>query len=258
MSSPEVVMVSSYDYHLVTLSVAIAVLASYASLDFTGRVTSAKGRIRFLWLVGGAVAMGIGIWSMHYIEMLAFRLPVPVRYDWPTVLASLIAAMIASAIALFVVSREKMSFIRAIVGSVFMGSAIAGMHYIGMAAMRLPAISHFSLSIVMISLALAFVISLVALWLTFHLRGETRSGGWRKILSAVVMGAAIPVMHYTGMAAATFTVSDVAPDLSHAVNVSALGTVDIAAVTIMMLGIAVLTSAYAAGCANLARCERVC
>jgi two-component system, sensor histidine kinase and response regulator len=258
MSSLELVMVGRYDYHLVALSVAIAVLPSYAALDFAARVTSAKGRIRFLWLVGGAVAMGIGIWSMHYIGMLALRLPVPVRYDWPTVLVSLIAAMIASAIALFVVSREKMSFIRAIVGSVFMGSAIAGMHYIGMAAMRLPAISHFSLSIVMISLALAFVISLVALWLTFHLRGETRSGGWRKILSAVVMGAAIPVMHYTGMAAATFTVSDVAPDLSHAVNVSALGTVDIAAVTIMMLGIAVLTSAYAAGCANLARCERVC
>jgi diguanylate cyclase (GGDEF)-like protein/PAS domain S-box-containing protein len=244
MSSLELVMVGRYDYHLVALSVAIAVLASYAALDFAARVTSAKGRIRFLWLVGGAVAMGIGIWSMHYIGMLALRLPVPVRYDWPTVLVSLIAAMIASAIALFVVSREKMGFIRAVVGSVFMGSAIAGMHYIGMAAMRLPAMCHFSLSIVMISLALAIVISLVALWLTFHLRAETRSGGWRKILSAVVMGAAIPVMHYTGMAAATFTVSNVAPDLSHAVNVSALGTVGIAAVTIMMLGIALLTSAY--------------
>jgi diguanylate cyclase (GGDEF)-like protein/PAS domain S-box-containing protein len=244
MSSPELVMVGSYDYHLVALSIAIAVLASYAALDFTGRVTSAKGRIRFLWLVGGAVAMGIGIWSMHYIGMLAFRLPVPVRYDWPTVLVSLIAAMVASAIALFVVSREKMGFIRAVVGSVFMGSAIAGMHYIGMAAMRLSAMCHFSLSIVMISVALAIVISLVALWLTFHLRGETRSGGWRKILSAVVMGAAVPVMHYTGMAAASFTVSDVAPDLSHAVKVSALDTVGIAAVTIMMLGIALLTAAY--------------
>jgi diguanylate cyclase (GGDEF)-like protein/PAS domain S-box-containing protein len=244
MSSPELVMVGSYDYHLVALSVAIAVLASYAALDFAGRVTSAKGGIRFLWLIGGAVAMGIGIWSMHYIGMLAFRLPVPVRYDWPTVLVSLLAALFASAIALFVVSREKMGFIPAIVGSVFMGSAIAGMHYIGMAAMRLPAMCHFSLSIVMISVALAIVISLVALWLTFNLRGETRSGGWRKILSAVVMGAAIPLMHYTGMAAATFTVSDVALDLSHAVSVSALGTVGIAALTIMILGIAVLTSAY--------------
>ena len=244
MSSPELVMVGSYDYQLVALSVAIAVLASYAALDFAGRVTSAKAGIRFLWLMGGAVAMGIGIWSMHYIGMLAFRLPVPVRYDWPTVLVSLLAAIFASAIALFVVSREKMGFIRAIVGSVFMGSAIAGMHYVGMAAMRLRAMCHFSLSIVMISVALAIVISLVALRLTFHLRGETRSGGWRKILSAVVMGAAIPVMHYTGMAAANFTVSDVAPDLSHAVNVSALGTVGIAAVTIMILGIAVLTSAY--------------
>ena len=244
MSPPELVIVGTYDYRLVALSVAIAVLSSYAALDFAGRVTSAKGRIRFFWLIGGAVAMGIGIWSMHYIGMLAFRLPVPVRYDWPTVLVSLLAAVFASAIALFVVSREKMGFIRAIVGSVFMGSAIAGMHYIGMAAMRLPAMCHFSVPIVMISVALAIVISLVALCLTFHLRGETRSGGWRKILSAVVMGAAIPVMHYTGMAAATFTGSDVAPDLSHAVSVSALGTVGIAALTIMILGISVLTSAY--------------
>jgi diguanylate cyclase (GGDEF)-like protein/PAS domain S-box-containing protein len=244
MPSSELVLDGSYDYRLVALSVGIAALASYAALEFAGRVTSAKGRIRFLWLVGGAVAMGIGIWSMHYIGMLAFRLPVPVQYDWPTVLVSLLAAILASAIALFVVSGEKMGFIRAIVGSVFMGSAIAGMHYIGMAAMLLPAMCHFSLPTMMISLALAIVISLVAIWLSFHLRGETRSGGWRKILSAVVMGAAIPVMHYTGMAAATFTVSDVAPDLSHAVNVSALGTVGIAAITIMMLGIAVLTSTY--------------
>ena len=219
MPSSELVLDGSYDYRLVALSVGIAALASYAALEFAGRVTSAKGRIRFLWLVGGAVAMGIGIWSMHYIGMLAFRLPVPVQYDWPTVLVSLLAAILASAIALFVVSGEKMGFIRAIVGSVFMGSAIAGMQSIGMAATMFPAIFPNSLPTVFFSLALAIVISLVAIWLSFHLRGETRSGGWRKILSAVVMGAAIPVMHYTGMAAATFTVSDVAPDLSHAMNV---------------------------------------
>src|SRR3984893_5803683 len=142
-------LASSYDHRLVALPVFMAFLDSYAALDLAGRVTSTRGGIRLLWLSGGASAMGIGIWSMHYIGMLALRLPVPVRYDWPTVLVSLIAAMIASAIALFVVSREKMGFIRAVVGSVFMGSAIAGMHYIGMAAMRLPAMCHFSLSIVM-------------------------------------------------------------------------------------------------------------
>ena len=243
MTSPDLVVVGSYDYRLVALSVVIAVLASYAALDLAGRVTSARGGIRRLWLSGGATAMGIGIWSMHYVGMLAFRLPVPVQYDWPTVLLSLLAAIFASAIALFVVSRKKMGHFRAIVGSVFMGSAIAGMHYIGMAAMRLPAMCHYSPVIVTISVLLAIVISLVALWLTFRFRGETKSGGWRKALSAVVMGAAIPVMHYTGMAAASFTSStSINDDLSHALSISSLGLSGIIIVTFMVLWLTLLTT----------------
>jgi NO-binding membrane sensor protein with MHYT domain len=92
-------LVGSYDYRLVALSVLIAILASYASLDLAGRVTAARGRTRLLLLTGGATAMGIGIWSMHYIGMLAFTLPVEVRYDWPTVLLSLLAAIFASGFA---------------------------------------------------------------------------------------------------------------------------------------------------------------
>ena len=243
MTSLEPHMVGSYDYRLVALSVVIAVLASYTALSLAERVTFARGTVRSLWLAGGATAMGIGIWSMHYIGMLAFTLPVPIQYDWPTVLVSLLAAIFASAIALFVVSRKKMGLTRAIIGSIFMGSAIAGMHYIGMAAMRLPAMSHFSIGIVAISIILAIVISLVALWLAFYLRGEKRSGGWRKALSAVVMGAAIPVMHYTGMAAATFTPSALSNGgLSHALSISWLGTMGIIVVTFMVLGLTVLTS----------------
>ena len=243
MISPEVALVGSYDFRLVNLSVLTSVLASYAALDLAGRVTSARGGARRLWLGGGAMAMGMGIWSMHYVGMLAFRLPIPVQYDWPTVLASLLAAVLASAIALFVVSRKKMGFFRAIVGSVFMGSAIAGMHYIGMAAMRLSAMCHYSREIVTISVVLAIVISLVALWLTFHFRGETRSGGWRKALSAVVMGAAVPVMHYTGMAAASFTPSMLTDgNMSHAVSISSLGTTGIIVVSFMVLGLTIVTS----------------
>src|SRR6202044_1581711 len=148
MNSPEVAMASSYDYRLVVVSVLIAVMASYAALDLAGRVTSARGNARRLWLGGGAVAMGTGIWSMHYVGMLALRLPVPVEYDWPTVLLSLLAAILASAIALFVVSRGRINFLRAGAGAIFMGSAIAGMHYIGMAAMRLPAMCQYSSRIV--------------------------------------------------------------------------------------------------------------
>jgi two-component system, sensor histidine kinase and response regulator len=233
----------SYDSRLVALSVLISVFASYAALDLAGRVTSARGGARSLWLSGGAVAMGMGIWSMHYVGMLAFRLPVPVQYDWPTVLLSLLAAILASAIALFVVSRSKMNFFRAVLGSVFMGSAIAGMHYIGMAAMRLPAMCHYSWGIVSVSVVLAIVISLVAILLTFHFRGETTSGDWRKIASAVLMGTAVPVMHYTGMAAASFTLSlSVDGNLSHALNISSLGTMGIIVVTFMVLGLTILTS----------------
>jgi two-component system sensor histidine kinase/response regulator len=182
-------LVHSYDYRLVALSVFIAVLASYAALDLAGRVTSARGKSRTLWLTCGAIAMGIGIWSMHYIGMLAFRLPVPVQYDWPTVLASLLAAILASAVALFVVSRKEMGTGRALVGSLFMGGGIATMHYTGMAAMRLPAMCGYRPWLVALSIVLAIVISLVALWLTFRFRGETRSWSWRKLATAVVMGA---------------------------------------------------------------------
>src|SRR6267378_1915769 len=108
MTTSDHALLGSYNYGLVVLSVAIAIVAAYAALDLAGRVTSAAGRVRFLWLSGGAVAMGTGIWSMHYIGMLAFRLPIPVLYDWPTVLFSLLAAVFASVIALFVVSRHKM------------------------------------------------------------------------------------------------------------------------------------------------------
>jgi len=233
----------SYDYGLVALSVFIAVLASYAALDLAGRVTSARGKARVLWLTGGAIAMGIGIWSMHYIGMLAFRLPVSVKYDWPTVLASLLAAILASAVALFVVSRQRMGTGRALLGSLFMGGGIAAMHYTGMAAMRLAAKCGYSAWLVALSVALAIVISLVALWLTFHFRGETKAWSWRKIASALVMGAAIPVMHYTGMAAATFSASEHGhEDYTHAIAVSSLSVTAIATVTLMVLGIVLLTA----------------
>src|SRR5437867_12190685 len=113
-------MHGSYDYRLVILSVLIAICAAYAALDLAGRITAAKGRVRLAWLAGGAAAMGLGIWSMHYIGMLAFSLPILVLYDWPTVLLSLLSAIFASAVALFVVSRKKMGWTRAIVGSSIM------------------------------------------------------------------------------------------------------------------------------------------
>src|ERR1700726_2498072 len=216
--------------------------ASYAALDLAGRVTATGGWARAVWLLGGAGAMGTGIWSMHYIGMLAFILPIPVAYHWPTVLLSLSAAILASVVALGVVSRQKMGWFRAVAGSVLMGAGIASMHYIGMAAMRLPAICQFNSFLVVLSVAFAILISLAALWITFHFRHEKTGIGREKSAGAVVMGAAIPVMHYTGMAAASFTSSGMPADLSHAVSVSTLGTAGIVAVTFIVLGLALLTS----------------
>jgi PAS domain S-box-containing protein len=235
-------LIGSYNYALVALSVLIAMFASYAALDLAGRVTAAGGWTRVFWLLGGAGAMGIGIWSMHYIGMLAFILPIPVAYHWPTVLLSLFAAVVASVIALYVVSRQKMGASRAVAGSVLMGAGIASMHYIGMAAMRLPAICQLNSALVVISVAFAVLISLAALWISFHFRDEKKGIGREKLAGAVVMGAAIPVMHYTGMAAASFTSSGMPADMSRAVSISLLGTAGIATVTFVVLGLAVLTS----------------
>jgi len=235
-------LIGSYNYALVALSVLIAMFASYAALDLASRVTAAGGWTRALWVLGGACAMGTGIWSMHYIGMLAFILPIPVAYHWPTVLLSLFAAILASAIALYVVSRQKMGASQAVAGSVLMGAGIAGMHYIGMAAMRLPAICQFNSSLVVLSVAFAVLISLAALWITFHFRDEKTGVGRKKLAGAAVMGAAIPVMHYTGMAAASFTSFGRPADLSHAVSISALGIAGIVAVTFIVLGLALLTS----------------
>ena len=235
-------LIGSYNYALVALSVLIAMFASYAALDLAGRITAAGGWTRVFWLLGGAGAMGTGIWSMHYIGMLAFILPIPVAYHWPTVLLSLLAAVLASVIALYVVSRQKMGASRAVAGSVLMGAGIASMHYIGMAAMRLPAICQFNSSLVVMSVVFAVLISFAALWITFHFRDEKTGMGREKLAGAVVMGAAIPVMHYTGMAAASFTPSGMPADLSHAVSISTLGTTGIAAVTFVVLGLALLTA----------------
>src|SRR5580704_7019536 len=235
-------LIGSYNYALVALSVLIAMFASYAALDLAGRVTAASGWTRAIWLLGGAGAMGTGIWSMHYIGMLAFILPIPVAYHWPTVLLSLFAAILASFIALYVVSRQEMGASRAVAGSVLMGAGIAGMHYIGMAVMRLPAICQFNSFLVVLSVVFAVLISLAALWITFHFRDEKNGIGWEKLAGAVVMGAAIPVMHYTGMAAASFMPSGMPADLSHAVSISTLGAAGIAAATFIVLGLVLLTS----------------
>jgi two-component system, sensor histidine kinase and response regulator len=146
MISANAALPGSYDYGEVARSVYIAMAASYAALDLTGRVTAAGGRARLAWLGGGAMAMGVGIWTMHLKGMLAFHLPlpVPVKYHWPIVLVSLLVAILASAVALYVASRRTMGWVEALSGSVIMSGGVAGMHYLDMASMRMPAITQYS------------------------------------------------------------------------------------------------------------------
>ena len=236
-------MPGSYDHLQVFLSVVIAIAASYAALDLAGRVTAASRWARSVWLTGGAVAMGIGIWSMHFTGMLAFHLPVPVGYDWPTVLLSLLAAILSSVFALYAASRQKMGWVQALASSITLGVGIAGMHYLGMASMRLGAVCRFSPPLVTLSVVLAIVFSVAALLLAFDLREETKGTPLRKTASAALMGAAISGMHYTGMASASFIPSAATPNLSHTLSVSVLGGVGIVTVTLIILGVAVLTSA---------------
>jgi PAS domain S-box-containing protein len=242
MISTQTAMAGSYDYRTVALSVLMAIAASYAALDLAGRVTAASGWVRSAWLVSGAGAMGLGIWSMHFIAMLAFSLPVPISYHWATVLLSLLAAIFAAAAALHVVSRVEMSFAQAVVGGSVMGLGIVAMHYIGMAAMRLSAVSHFDLRIVTLSVVVAIVFSVIALLLAFDLREETRETTPRKIGSALTVAAGICLMHYTGMAAVRFMPAAIMVNLSHALSISALSTAAIGTVTLLVLGLAVLTS----------------
>ncbi|MBV9759831.1 MAG: PAS domain S-box protein [Acidobacteriaceae bacterium] len=232
-------LAAHYDYRLVALSIFIAIFAAYAAVGLAERVTAAKGGWKGAWIAGGACAMGLAIWSMHYVGMLAFELPVAIRYDIGLVLASMIAAIGASAIALVFVSQESLSRLQLSCGAIAMGSGIAGMHYIGMAAMRMTCTCSYDWRVVALSVAIAIIVSGIALT---ALRMRSKLIGLRKIAAGVLLGLAISSMHYTGMAAAHFSRSDRPLILAGTANISWVGGVAIATGTLLLLAITVLTS----------------
>lgn len=242
MSHMGVELTKMYDLRLVTLSIAIAVLASYTALDTASQVTAASGRNRAGWLLGGAVAMGTGIWSMHLIGMLGFCLPVPVNYDKFTVLFWMLAAIVASGVALFLVSRPVISLPYVCSGGVVMGLGIATTHYTGMAGMQIQAMTKYDQRLVSLSVLIAIAVCLVAVWLTFQQRNATTGANlWQKVGGAVLMGAAVLSMHYTAMAAASFISTDVeATELRGAADTSWLA-VAVGTATLAIVGLALLT-----------------
>jgi diguanylate cyclase len=203
-------LTATYDPVLVLLSVIVAAMASYTALDLAGRVTHGSERSTRLWLLGGSAAMGAGIWSMHFIGMLAFQLPVPVFYDIWITAASLLIAIVVSGYGLSVASRRSLGAASLAGAGVVMGGGIAAMHYTGMAAMRMsPPIAYDPLLFVT-SIAIAVAAATAALWLAFTYRSAvTRRALIGKLAGALVMGCAIAGMHYTGMAAAGFAADSV-------------------------------------------------
>jgi PAS domain S-box-containing protein len=240
-ASPQV-LAHSYSYSLVALSFLIAAMASYAAFNLAGRIAIYRDRRHFAWLAGGATAMGIGIWSMHYTGMLAFSLPVAVTYHVPTVALSLVVAAGGSAVALTIVSKISLSRRPLILGSVAMGGAIGAMHYIGMAAMRGRMMCHYAAGLVILSLVVAVALSGLALWLMFYFRQADAPPRSLKIIAAAVMGSGIACMHYTAMSAASFTPAEAPPDTFWAVRVSGLALAGIVAATMLVLLGALLTS----------------
>jgi NO-binding membrane sensor protein with MHYT domain len=235
-------MTASYNYILVALSVFIGMSAVYAALDLAPRITAARGWVRSAWLAGGGIAMGIGVWSMHFTGMLAFSLPVPVEYDWPTVSLSLLAGILAASFSLFVLSRETTGIIRIVSGSFIVGSGIITVHNVGMRAMRMAAEYRYDFRLASLAVILAISVSLIGLWLGFRFRDEMRGCMWRRIAGALVVGAAISSVHYCAMSATTFLPSGPDPEVSHIVHISTIGAVAIAMATLVVQGLAMLTS----------------
>ena len=244
-----------HDPKLVVLSVTVAVIASYAALDLAARVSVRRGRAAWLWLLGGAAVMGTGIWSMHFVGMLAFDLGGPVAFDGRINAASWLVAVLSSGMALLVARRPALTRSSLAGGGLVMGLGIAAMHYLGMAAMRVSPPVEYDISLVAASIGIAFLASLAALTLAFRLRRRySRGAVFAKLGSAAVLGLGIAAMHYTGMAAARFapgTVSLVPPSLAGLDDAFLAELIGVAALG--LLGVTVVLSAFDA--ARAARTE---
>ncbi|KVG30327.1 histidine kinase [Burkholderia diffusa] len=199
-------MHGTYNLLLVLLSLVIATLASYTALDLAAFISLLDNpTLKRAWLAGGAAAMGTGIWSMHFVGMLALSLPIPLGYALPDTGASLAIAVLVSYFALNVVTRARLSRRRLLAGGVLMGAGIVGMHYTGMAAMRMAPGIRYDPALFAASIGVAVIASTVALWMAQTLRAQqARHATTQRIGAALIMGIAITGMHYTAMAAAHF------------------------------------------------------
>lgn len=241
---------------LVLVSVLVAIFASYTALDLAGRVASATGRAAAIWGCGGALSMGIGIWSTHFIGMLAYDLPIDLAFDLPVTLLSLLIAILSSGLALWLVSQPRLLPAQLGFGSLLTGAGISAMHYTGMASLRMHPAIDYHIPTVLVSLAIAVAAAAIALWIAFNLRQQTPYVSLARGASAAVMGLAIVGMHYTGMAAARFPDGSVCGALVSGIGTSGLASLvtvtSLAVLTITLLA-SILDSRLEARTAELSR-----
>ncbi|MET3823763.1 two-component system NtrC family sensor kinase [Burkholderia sp. PvR073] len=199
-------MHGTYNPLLVLLSLVIATLASYTALDLAAFISLLDNpKLKRAWLGGGAAAMGTGIWSMHFVGMLALSLPIPLGYALSDTVASLVIAVLVSYFALNIVTRARLHRRRLLAGGALMGAGIVGMHYTGMAAMRMAPGIRYDSVLFAASIGIAVIASTAALWMAQALRvRQARHATALRIGAALIMGIAITGMHYTAMAAAHF------------------------------------------------------
>ncbi|MGH6992615.1 MAG: MHYT domain-containing protein, partial [Caulobacteraceae bacterium] len=195
----------TYNWPLVALSTFVAILAAFVALSIADRMAAASTpRSRLAWASAGAISMGGGIWSMHFVGMLAFSLPCGVRYDpWQTLL-SMVPGMLASGVALSVISRRTVSLWRLCLGAVLMGAGIGAMHYWGMFAMRPDAVLRFRFWVVALSVLVAVVLAFASLTVRSQLKATRLKGVPKTLAAASIMGFAVSGMHYTAMQASIF------------------------------------------------------
>lgn len=205
-----ILFAGDYDPFWVAVSILLAVFSSFATLHVAEQIGQTPRRApRMAWLAGGALSMGCGIWAMHFVGLLAFDLPCAVAFDAPLTLASIVPGMLASAAALWTVSLPRRDTRTLLLGGLLFGAGIGGMHYSGMAAMRLDGLVRYDPTVFSVSWIVAVILATLALWTNRELR--TRGAGqYASLAGGLVLGGAVAAMHYTAMAA-TYFINDGVP-----------------------------------------------
>ncbi|MDY0901952.1 bifunctional diguanylate cyclase/phosphodiesterase [Pantoea agglomerans] len=230
----------TWDSVLICVSLIVVFIASFTALDTAGRVAVSRGWSARFWLLVGGIAMGIGIWAMHFIGMLAMMMPMMMRYDTRLTILSLLVAILASVLAFGqTVGGLHLTRQRLLSGTLILGAGVVVMHYLGMYALLIEPQPEWNALLVALSVLIAFAASGLALWLAFHLRQGDHHLMLMRGLASLVMGIAIAGMHYVGMAAAEFSHSSMMQP--HGVSNAGLA-VWVTLITLTILGITLLSS----------------